>query len=1148
MKKALLGRYTYMKGKNDRSPLPNHLSKSRPTIASFDNFDHDDKSSISGTKSNHDSVVVVFQKCSPEDQISRKPNISECENLIPCTNLTEKLPCQKLETYARPPDIKKLPLPPSLPTGLPDPGYEDNRKSEIISAVRTTSLPNTFQRKNMMPKPNMKDMPTWSGASALTTPWPSNHNLHEAGFMPILPHPITKHETVYTILVNFKFMVDSLDQDAMAIVCDEGVYQYVMDIYMHDPSIFQNIFPMLGGFHLAKNALRCAGKYLRGSGIEDSLIENHIFGTGVTETVLAGSHYYRSFVGLSIVEDAILQLRADAFWEANDPTIFSEDINSLVKLQDSLIAWDTVMSKFILESITTTGSMYQLIDSLKQFGKTCSEKSEMCTYFENFLVSMKLIKDFIRADREANFLLHIKATHDLLSLFTGGDGINYQRCASFYYELLKGLPSKHPDLYLQMISGGFVVKTNPGKFNSVSPDMKLEQSINRSAKSTHGIIGQTRSLNYVTQWQLLYHEVLSISNLFLEITCPSIEEDEETVVHHDLSKSKIKEINESIHDVKMFISDRGNPYLLGDHSAKLKNISSQILASPIVSEKILKFHNLSIAKFESFQDVVYRKRTTLIGETIHKFNLLPINHKVFDKSADSKDVKVSKKEIKAAKQLLKIVAQRVGGDEDVLKYDITPFSPLFERQYMTNAPDKSLLTSELEAAYLSPRHYEMNDIPLSTCLIVDFMSFIRGEVIKSTQYPTFGHLVTSMMTKIMATYPNRMVHIVFDSYVVGSLKGAERGKRGSEILELAKIDAQTKVPNQIDKFWGSSSNKENLQQFFSDALLQMAKENNINIVLSGKVVGQEVQPCRAFIDHQEYSDIEPLKSSLEEADSRVISHLHWSLTCQGIQNFVVLSNDTDVLVLILHYYRQFKDHGIQKTWIRMGSGVKKRLLPVHHLYNRMPKPLVAVLLATHIGTGCDYLSKIGTKLASLNAIPEMYLEGFGKKELDDMQMLKCEEYLVKVFKSNTECKTFDSLRAFQYRNNESILDLPPTSHSIIHGHIQRWYFLVKELSNLLNPHYEPLNPCHYQWTSIDEELLPIKNLLPIPEDVGIICSCKHKDIAKRCGGRCSCFKKGATCTDQCGCRKICSNVPPTSRQPKRKQPSKKSRRTRQRTI
>ncbi len=99
--------------------------------------------------------------------------------------------------------------------------------------------------------------------------------------------------------------------------------------------------------------------------------------------------------------------------------------------------------------------------------------------------------------------------------------------------------------------------------------------------------------------------------------------------------------------------------------------------------------------------------------------------------------------------------------------------------------------------------------------------------------------------------------------------------------------------------------------------------------------------------------------------------------------------------------------------------------------------------------------------------------------------MKCEEYLVKVLKHNSACKTFDALRALQNKENESIFDLSPTSHSIIHGHIQRWYFIVKELSILLKPSYEPLDPCDYQWSLIDEDTLPIKNLLLLPEDLTV---------------------------------------------------------------
>ena len=58
----------------------------------------------------------------------------------------------------------------------------------------------------------------------------------------------------------------------------------------------------------------------------------------------------------------------------------------------------------------------------------------------------------------------------------------------------------------------------------------------------------------------------------------------------------------------------------------------------------------------------------------------------------------------------------------------------------------------------------------------------------------------------------------------------------------------------------------------------------------------------------------------------------------------------------------------------------------------MPRPLVKGLLAAHISTWCDTLSKIGTKLAALNAFPVMYLEGFGKGELNEAEIKKCEEY------------------------------------------------------------------------------------------------------------------------------------------------------------
>ena len=49
---------------------------------------------------------------------------------------------------------------------------------------------------------------------------------------------------------------------------------------------------------------------------------------------------------------------------------------------------------------------------------------------------------------------------------------------------------------------------------AVSPDMKLEQTIQRAQKRSNGIICQTRWIPYVSEWEVVYHEILAISNTF----------------------------------------------------------------------------------------------------------------------------------------------------------------------------------------------------------------------------------------------------------------------------------------------------------------------------------------------------------------------------------------------------------------------------------------------------------------------------------------------------------------------------------------------------------------------------------------------------------------------------------------------------------
>ena len=333
--------------------------------------------------------------------------------------------------------------------------------------------------------------------------------------------------------------------------------------------------------------------------------------------VLDGSHYYRSHLDLMMIEGSGKRLKCEAFCNMHDPDNYKDEITTLSDLQQSLSDMDPKKSKACLDDIQKKMTLNRLLDDFEKFSKECAQRSEMCLYWENYFKIIETVKNLVKSEREGDFLLYEKTVGEMCPIFTGGDGIQYIRCISFYHELLKNVKNKLPSLYNTFLVGHFVIKTAAGVFNAVSGDMKLEQTIQRSSKSCHGIIGDQRSLEFVTQWQLLYHEVLEISNSFrlrLDIgNCNG-----ETSIHHDLRRNKIYEINDGCDKIKNFISERENPFLL-KNLGKLKTISSQVLVKDDVAEKHLKFFELAESKFLSFKDNVYCKKQTYLNDTIKMF-------------------------------------------------------------------------------------------------------------------------------------------------------------------------------------------------------------------------------------------------------------------------------------------------------------------------------------------------------------------------------------------------------------------------------------------------------------------------------------------------------------------------------------------------
>ena len=103
------------------------------------------------------------------------------------------------------------------------------------------------------------------------------------------------------------------------------------------------------------------------------------------------------------------------------------------------------------------------------------------------------------------------------------------------------------------------------------------------------------------------------------------------------------------------------------------------------------------------------------------------------------------------------------------------------------------------------------------------------------------------------------------------------------------------------------------------------------MINSGMLVNGEQLAVVSVSGHTERHDVNSLLCNIEEADQRLIKHIHWSAV-NGNQSFIVQSNDSDVLLLLVHYFKAFKMAELKCLRQMLGTGDNKRFVPVNALY------------------------------------------------------------------------------------------------------------------------------------------------------------------------------------------------------------------------
>ena len=72
-------------------------------------------------------------------------------------------------------------------------------------------------------------------------------------------------------------------------------------------------------------------------------------------------------------------------------------------------------------------------------------------------------------------------------------------------------------------------------------------------------------------------------------------------------------------------------------------------------------------------------------------------------------------------------------------------------------------------------------------------------------------------------------------------------------------------------------------------------------------------------------------SHIEEADDRIFPHIAYDIK-KGLENFLLVSNDTDTVGRALYHMSTLKQNGLKALWIQFGTGDSVRYLPIHKMH------------------------------------------------------------------------------------------------------------------------------------------------------------------------------------------------------------------------
>ena len=152
----------------------------------------------------------------------------------------------------------------------------------------------------------------------------------------------------------------------------------------------------------------------------------------------------------------------------------------------------------------------ELRSLFQDFTAESKVKSKMFAFWEEYGRMVKLLLQFVKAERAGNWELDLLSVSAMVPYFLAMDRPNYSRWLPVYITDMRQLVTKHPEVHQEFVNGNHAVSRSGKPSAQVWTDMALEQSINTDSTSRGGIIGISQNPGALDRWFLTSHERASV--------------------------------------------------------------------------------------------------------------------------------------------------------------------------------------------------------------------------------------------------------------------------------------------------------------------------------------------------------------------------------------------------------------------------------------------------------------------------------------------------------------------------------------------------------------------------------------------------------------------------------------------------------------